>query len=116
MNEEVEIEQYSGNTYADHLLEMMKLIDVKSIELRQAYIYGKENREAHYQLISLLTQAWYELLPKVSNNPKLAESFRKWKNVYQDPKILLIPRYESMIWLFAIHIRMAYEHLGLTNI
>jgi hypothetical protein len=116
MNDQVDMEQYTGDTYSSHLLEMMRLIDIKSIEVRQAYIYGRDNREAHYQLISLLVQAWYELLPKVANNPKLAESFRKWKNVYRDPKILLIPRYESLIWQFAIHIRMAYEHLGLTNI
>lgn len=115
-DEEVPIEQYGGNTYADHLREILKLIDIKSIELRQSYIYGKENRESHYQLISLLCQAWNALLPKVMGKPYLVKNFMKWKNVVDDPRLLLLPKYEGLVWLFAVHIRFGYEYLNLTSI
>lgn len=112
----VQLEQYGGSTYADHLREILKLIDVKSIELRQAYIYGKENRESHFQLISLLCQAWMALFPKVMNKPDLARNFKKWMKVVDDPRLLLLPRYEGLVWLFEMHIRLGYEHLNLTSI
>lgn len=116
MDENVPLEQYDGVSYSDHLRELLKLIDVKSIELTQSYIYGKENRDAHYQLISLLRQAYFDLAPKVVNNPNLAKKFVKWKKVIGDPKYLLEPKYEKLIWMLQMNIREAYEHLGLTNI
>ena len=116
MVDNVPLEQYEGESYAEHLRELLKLIDVKSIELTQAYIYGKENRDAHYQLISLLRQAYLDLAPKVVNNPNLARKFKLWTKVADDPTLLLQPQYEKLVWSWQMTIREAYEHLGLTNI
>jgi len=109
-------EQATGESYADHMRDFLKAIDYYSVELRQSYIYGKENREAHFRLISLLCQAWIQLFPKIMNKPELADNFKKWMPVVYEPKRLLLPKYENLIWLFEIHIRMGFEYLGLTNI
>ena len=105
-----------ADSYSEHLLSYLRAIDYYSVELRQAYIYGKENRDAHFRLISLLCQAWYQLFPKVMNNKELWHYFRKWKTVVHEPRLLLTKKYEDLIWLFIAHIRLAYEHLGLTDI
>ena len=116
MQTEVPIDQATGESYSEHMRQFLKAIDFYSVELRQAYIYSKENREAHYRLISLLCQSWIQLFPKIMNKPDLRDSFKKWMPIVYEPKILLHPKYENLIWLFEIHIRMGFEHLGLTNI
>lgn len=114
--DEVPLEQYAGVSYSDHLRELLILIDATSIELRQSYLYYIENRTAHYKLVSLLVQAYLDLVPKVTNNPILAKKFIKWTKVADNPRLLLQPRYEKLVWELQLLIREAYEHLGITTI
>jgi len=113
---DIPVEQYDGESYSDHMRSFLKAIDYYSVELRQSYTYGMENREAHFRLISLCCQAWIQLFPKIMDKKELAEEFKKWIPVVHDSRILLDPKYANLIWLFVIHIRMGYEHLGLTSI
>lgn len=110
------MEQYDGHSYSEHLRELLRLIDIKSIELTQSYLMGRENRDAHYQLVSLLRQAYFVLSAKIMNNPPLENKFRPWIPVINDPRCLFVPRYENLIWSLQILIRETYERLGITTI
>ena len=116
MRNEEHIEQGEGESYAEHLRSFLKAIDTTSVELAESYIWSRENRLAHFRLISLCRQTWIQLFPKVMYNERLAENFKQWMPVIYDPKILLIPRYENLIWNLVMDIRDAFEHLGLTKI
>ena len=110
------LEEAGGESYAEQMRAVMKAIDYYSKELRTAYIFGREAREAHYNLISLCVLAWEQLIPKVMNKPELSKQLKKWMFVQQEPRILLNPKYEKLIFLFAMHIRIGFEHLGLLTI
>lgn len=117
MSNDVPLEQYDGQvSFSDHLRELLILIDASSIKLTNSYLYYKENRDTHYELISLLRQAYLDLAPKVVNNKNLATKFSKWAKVADNPRLLLEPKYEKLVWKWQLLIREAYEHLGLTTI
>jgi len=111
-----QIEQASPDeNYTNWLVESLKELSMCSMLLTQSYMIGEENREAHFQMISIGRELWIQLFPKVQNT-NLSVDFRKWMPFIVEPRLFLVEKYEGLLWLFEAHIRMAFEHLGITKL
>jgi len=110
-----ESEQASQSSYKDFLLKRFELMSDIAITLRKSYIKNHENRESHFSLISISCELWSQISPKIDGTP-LGKDFKNWIPFVLEPKLFLEPDYENMIWLFVFHIRMGFEHLGITKI
>ena len=86
-----------------------------SMMLTQSYMIGEENRTAHFGMISIGRELWIQLFPKIQNTD-LAGDFKKWMPFIVEPRLFLVDKYEGLLWLFEAHIRMAFEHLGITKL
>lgn len=114
--DEVAPEQASETTsYREYLLDRYELMCDIAINLRKSYLHNRENRDAHFALISISCELWNQLFPKIQKSD-LKGDFKKWIPFVLDPRLFLERKYENMIWLFLFHIRMGFEHLSLTNI
>lgn len=111
-----QIEQASPkDIYTSDLLELENQLDYYSMLLTQSYLAGEENREAHFILISILRIFWKELMPKIQNTP-LEKSFSRWKYFYYDPRLFLVEGFSHLIGKMEFDIRMALEHLNITQL
>ena len=101
--------------YTNWLVESLKEFSMYSMMLTQSYMIGEENRAAHFSMISIGRELWIQLFPKIQNT-HLAGDFKKWLPFIVEPRLFLLEKYEGLLWLFAAHIRMAFEHLGITKL
>lgn len=84
-------------------------------DLRTSYLNGEEDRETHFELISLCCELWMQLLPKMTNT-SIFDKYKKWSVIYSEPRILLVDRFSPLIFEFTFIIRMGAEHLGISRI
>ena len=110
-----ETEQASESSYKEYLLDRFKLMSDIAITLRKSYIKNQENSGSHISMISIACELWNQISPKMDNTP-LEQQFKNWIPFVLEPRLFLETDYESMIWLFIYHIRMGFEHLGITKI
>ncbi len=101
--------------YTSWLVESLKELSMHSMMLTQSYMIGEENRAAHFGMISIARELWIQLFPKIQNT-NLADDFKKWMPFIVEPRLFLLDKYEGLLWLFEAHIRMAFEHLGITKL
>ena len=115
-NEELSTEQAKDTeSYKQWLIDAFKEMSEYSVDLRHSYIRNEENREAHFKMMSILIELWIQLFPKMQGT-KHEKNFKQWLPFIVEPRLFLVPKYEQLIWLMESHIRMGFEHLGLTKL
>jgi hypothetical protein len=113
---EYQMEQASpSDEYTSWIIDLNRELGLCSMLLTQSYMTGEENKEAHFNMISIARELWLQLFPKIQNTP-LSEDFKKWLSFIVDPRLFLVDKYEGLLWLFEAHIRMALEHLNVTKL
>lgn len=101
--------------YRQWLVDAFKEMSEHSINLRNSYIRNEEDRDSHFKMISIAIELWIQLFPKIQGS-RYEQQFKQWLPFVMEPRMFLIPKYEQLIWLMESHIRMGFEHLGLTRI
>ena len=108
-------EQASESSYKEYLLDRFKLMSDIAITVRKSYIKNQENRDSHVSMISIAVELWNQISPKMDGTP-LETQFKNWIPFVLEPRLFFEQDYENMVWLFIYHIRVGFEHLGLTKI
>jgi len=108
-------EQASESSYKEYLVDRFKLMSDIAITVRKSYIKNQENKNSHVSLISIAVELWNQISPKMNDTP-LEEDFKNWIPFILEPRLFFEKDLENMIWLFIYHIRVGFEHLGLTKI